>query len=158
VQLGQRLMIAAVLVVTILCHGGAAISVGLALAIANGWSRRAVVAAVGFALLVTFVLSVYLFVINNGRALDTIGWSFVMAVDSLLAMLVSRTSLSIAEALSSVIYSDVLVALLALGLSGWTIWVEQRRSIGVAKPSLATDLDDAQPGVATAFAVESTRH
>jgi hypothetical protein len=41
-----------------------------------------------------------------------------MAVDSLLAMLVSRTSLSIAEALSSVIFSDVLVALLAVGLSG----------------------------------------
>jgi hypothetical protein len=158
VRLGQRLMIAAVLVVTILCHGGAAISIGLALAIANEWSRRAVVAAVGFVLLLTFVLPVYLFVLNNGRALDTFGWSFVMAADSLLAVLVSRTSLRVGEALSSVIFWDVLVALLAVGLSGWTNWVERSRLIGIAKPSLATDLDDAQPGVETAFVVESAHH
>jgi ABC-2 family transporter protein len=158
VQLGQRLMIAAVLIVTILCHGGAAISVGLALAIANEWSRRAVVAAVGFALLLTFVLPVYLFVFNNGRALDTIGWSFVMAADSLLAMLVSRSSLSVGEALSSVIFWDVLLALVTVGLTWWTNWVERSRLIGIAKPSLATDLDDAQPGVETAVVVESAHH
>jgi hypothetical protein len=152
------LMIAAVFVATILCHGGAAISVGLALAIANEWSRRAVVAAVGFALLLTFVLPVYLFVLNNGRALDMIGWSFVMAAETLLAMLVSRSSLSVGEALSSVIFWDVVLALVAVGLTWWTNWVERSRLIGIAKPSLATDLDDSQSGVETAFVVESAHH
>jgi ABC-type Na+ efflux pump permease subunit len=79
-----------------------------------------------------------------------------------LAVWIKRQSRAIAasvgEALSSVLFWDVLLALLAVGLSGWTNWVERSRLIGIAKPSLATDLDDAQPGVETAFVVESAHH
>jgi hypothetical protein len=101
-------------------------------------------------LLLALVLPpVYLSVLNIGGALGIIGWSFVMAVDSLLTMLVSRTSISVGEALSSVIFWDVVVALFGVGFSWWTIWICQRHAIGVAntKPSLGVDLGDAQPAV-----------
>ncbi len=55
VLLGHRLMIAAVLIVTILVHGGAAISVGLGVATANGRSRQALAIAIGLHLLVVLV-------------------------------------------------------------------------------------------------------
>ena len=156
VPLGQRLMIAAALIVTIWVHGGAAVSVGLGLTTADRWSRRAVVVAVGLTVLVVFLLPLYLFLLDNSYALATAMWSFVMASDSLLALLVNRRSFTAGETLWSVMFWDVVVTLLAVGLSWWTIWVWQRRLSGVskAKASLASDLHDGQPAVATALVSE----
>jgi ABC-type transport system involved in multi-copper enzyme maturation permease subunit len=117
-RLGQRLLIAAQLIVTILVHGGAAISVGLGLTTANGWSRRAIATVVGLAFLAVFILQ---------------------PAYSLLALLVSRTSFSIGETLSSMIIWDIVVAVFAIGLSRWTIWAWQ----------LDSDLNDGQPTVST---------
>ena len=103
VRLGQRLMSSGVLLMTILVHGGAAISVGLALTTASPWLRRAMVTAVGFSIL------------------------GILAMRSLLALLVSRTSYSARERLWSVALWDVVVTIFALGLSWCTIWIWKRR-------------------------------
>jgi ABC-type transport system involved in multi-copper enzyme maturation permease subunit len=144
VRLSQRLMIAGALIFTILVHGGAAISVGLRLTTVSGWSRRALFGAVGLTVLVVLVLPLYLLWLRNGYGLVTAKWSFVMAANSLLALLVSRTSFNVGEVLWSVMFWDVVVALFAVGISWWTIWVWQRRLSGVskAKASLATALPD----------------
>jgi hypothetical protein len=112
------LMSSGVLLMTILVHGGAAISVGLALATASPWLRRAMVTAVGF---------------------TVVG---ILAMRSLLALLVSRTSYSARERLWSVALWDIVVTILAVCLSLWTIWVWQRRLHGASKPKpfIATDL------------------
>ncbi len=116
VRLGERLMIAAELIVTILVHGSAAICVALALTTANPWLRRAMVTAVG---------------------LTALG---ALAMRSLLAPLVSRTSFSAVETLWSVALWDVVVTMFAIALSWWTIWAWQRRVSGVAsaEPSLVS--------------------
>ncbi|HKI20040.1 MAG TPA: hypothetical protein VKA15_19280 [Isosphaeraceae bacterium] len=153
VRLGQRLTIATLLIVTILVHGGAAIGVGLGLTTANAWSRRALAAAVGFTLLVVLVLPLYLFLLDNRHALVTAMWSFVMASDSLLAVLVSRNSFNVGQILWSVTFWNTVVAVFAAGLSWWTIWAWQRRLRGSskAKPALATDLSDGLPAAETAL-------
>jgi len=154
VRLGQRLIFAVMLIVTILVHGGAAIGVGLGLTTVNGWSRRALAAAVGLTLLVVLVLPLYLFRFNNSHALVTAMWSFVMASDSLLAVLATRRSFSVGETLWTVMFWDAVVTLFAVGLSWWTIWVWQRRLSGAskAKLSLASDLHDRLPAGETAVA------
>jgi len=130
VRFGQRLMIAAVLVVTILIHGGAAISVGLGLTTASVWSRRALATALGIIVVVVFVLPVFLFIVADSFTVVTAMWSFVMALASLLVLLVTRTSFSVGETLWSVLFWDVVVSLFAVGLSCWTIRAWQRRRPG----------------------------
>jgi ABC-type transport system involved in multi-copper enzyme maturation permease subunit len=153
VRRGQRLLIATVLIVTILVHGGAAISVGLGLTTANRWSRRALASVVGLIFLVLLVLPVCLTLVNSFRAPDVAMWSFITAADSLLEVLVTRTSFSALETLWSVTFCDLVIALFAVGLSCWMIWVWQRRLSGVTKaqPLLATDLHDSQPAAETAL-------
>ncbi len=56
VPVGQRFIFGAVLIVTILAHGSAGISVGLALTLTNGWSRRVIAAAVGVTVVIAFVV------------------------------------------------------------------------------------------------------
>jgi hypothetical protein len=104
-------MIAAGLFVTILVHGGAAISVGLALATANVWLRRALVTAVG---------------------LTVLG---ILAMRSLLALLASRTSFRVVGTLRAVMIWNIVVALFATGLLMCTIWVWKRRRIATSKSS-----------------------
>jgi hypothetical protein len=147
VRLGQRLMIAALLIVTVLVHGGAAISVGLGFATTKVWSRRALAAAVGLIVLVVFVLPLCLIMVNNGRALDAVMLCFVMASDSLLTVLVTRVSFSVADMLWSVMFCDVVIALFAIGVSWWTmrVWKCRLSDVPKAKPSLATDLHDGRP-------------
>ena len=142
-QLGQRLMIAAVLVFTILIHGSAAISVGLGLTTASLWSRRALAAAVGVTVLVMIVLPLHLFMVEGGHDIVTAMWSIVMASSSLLTMLSTRRSFSVGDVLSSVLFWDLVFALIALGLARWTLlhWECQLRGWTKPKPKplLATD-------------------
>ena len=114
------LMIAAVLVITILVHGGAAIGVGLALTTVHGWPRRALAAAGGVALAVAVVLPICLIVLYSGHALDTGMWSFVVASYSLLVILVTRTSFSIGDILVHDVWDVVVGFFLAVGLTWWT--------------------------------------
>jgi hypothetical protein len=129
VRFGRRLLIYAALLATILVHGGAAISVGLALTTANAWLRRALATAVG---------------------LTVLG---ILALRSQLVLLVSRTSFRARETLWSVMFWDVLVILFAVGLSWWTNWIWQRRLRGVteARSVRATDLHHDRPAVETAW-------
>ncbi len=124
---GQRLMVAAGLVVTILVHGAAAICIGLALTTAKPWSRRVLVTAVG---------------------LTMVG---ILALRSLLVLLVSRLSFGVIEILRAVMCWNAVVAFFAVGLLWCTIWEWSRQLSGRsrAKPSLATGFHDGPPAVET---------
>ena len=95
VRLGQRLMIAAVLIVTILVHGGAAISVGLGLSVATKWSGRILAIMVGLATVVVFILQ---------------------PAKTLLVLLVTRTSFNVPETLLDVAGWNIVVAFFAVAL------------------------------------------
>jgi ABC-type Na+ efflux pump permease subunit len=132
VRLGQRLVISAVLILTILVHGAGAISAGLGLSIANKWSGRALAIMVGLAVVVVFILQ---------------------PANSLLGLLVTRTSLSTLETLWYVTLWTIVVAVFAAGLLWSTIATWRRRLSGMSqtKPSLASELDDGPPAIATIF-------
>ena len=125
---GHRLMLAGLLLATILAHGAAAVSVGLGLATVRGWSRRAIAWVVAIAVLAALVLPLVLFVLNGNRPLDTAGGSFAMALSSILAALVTRTSVELEATLLSVAAWDIATALFAVGLSAWTIWFWEQKA------------------------------
>ena len=84
VRRAERLMIAAVLLLTILIHGGAAVSLGLGLGLVptTWWKRRPMVIAAGITVLAFFVLPIFLTFFVDRARLNTAMWSFVMASDS----------------------------------------------------------------------------
>ncbi len=132
VRLGWRLVISAVLILTILVHGAGAISAGLGLSIANKWSGRALAIMVGLAVVVVFILH---------------------PANTLLGLLVTRTTLSALETLWYVTLWNVVVAVFAAGLLWSTISTWRRRLSGMSqsKPSLASEVDDGPPAIATIF-------
>jgi hypothetical protein len=127
VRLGQRLAAAAVLIATIMVHGGAAISVGMAFAVVSGWSRRTIAAGVVLAVLVALVLPVCMLLLNYRRPPIDGGWSFALATSSLLIALLTRTSFILGETIVSVTAWDIATALFAIALCSWTVWSWQRR-------------------------------
>ena len=149
VKLGRRLMLAALFLATILAHGGAAVSVGLGLATVSEWSRRAIVGVVTAAVLAALVLPVCFFVLNGGRPLDAAGGSFAMAMSSVLAALVTRTSYNLDETVVSVAAWDVATALFGVGLLAWTVWFWHQRASRAwkIKRLRAPKLGDDQPVV-----------
>jgi ABC-type transport system involved in multi-copper enzyme maturation permease subunit len=153
VLLGHRLMLAALLLATILAHGGAAVSVGQGLATVSGWSRRAMAGVAAIAVLAALVLPLVVFVLNSSRPLDTAGGSFAMALSSILAALVTRTSFQPEETLLLVAAWDIATALFAIGLSAWTIWFWQHKANRAwkIKRSQVPELADALPGVEAGF-------
>jgi ABC-type transport system involved in multi-copper enzyme maturation permease subunit len=142
--LGQRLKAAALLIATILIHGGAAVSVGLAMAMVTKWSRRTVIATVGLAFSF-MVLPIHLLYLE--RPVVYAGWSFVIAVYWLLTVLVTRGSFSFDETVVLIAAWDFAIALFAIGVSWCTIRHWRRQSIGAsrARPSLRTVLGEEQP-------------
>jgi hypothetical protein len=74
-----------------------------------------------------------------------------MASDTLLALLASRSSTNIGQTIGLVIFWDVVLTLVTVGLSWWAIWASRRRRSGKAKgkPSLAAELGDCPPAVET---------
>jgi hypothetical protein len=149
--LGRRLMVAALLLITILVHGAAAVSIGLGLGEVKGGSRYALTAAAGLTGVVIFALPIFLVAHNHGYILDSAMWSVVMASDTLLALLASRSSTNIGQTIGLVIFWDVVLTLVTVGLSWWAIWASRRRRSGKAKgkPSLAAELGDCPPAVET---------
>jgi ABC-type transport system involved in multi-copper enzyme maturation permease subunit len=132
-RLGTRLKAAAVFIATILIHGGAAVSVGLALAMVNKWSRRSIKVTATIAALSALVLPVHLLFLDRGHPVAYAGWSFAIAIYSLLTALVTRTSFSLDETVVLVAAWDLVVALLAIMLSWYTIRHWQRRSITASR-------------------------
>ncbi len=124
-RLGQRLVFAAVFMITVLVHGGAAISVGLGFAGVNASPRNARAAALGLGLFVILLLPLYVYLLDNSHVLMTGGWSFVMASGSVLAMLESRLSQNVGEILWPVMAWNVVVALFGVGVSWWATWLWQ---------------------------------
>ncbi len=129
-SLGQRLKAAALFIATILIHGGAAVSVGLCLAMITNWSRRTVIATVSLALAFV-VLPVHLLFLQ--RPVVYAGWSFAIAVYSLLNALATRGSFSLDETLVLIAAWDFATALFAIGVSWCTIRHWQRRAIGASR-------------------------
>jgi ABC-type Na+ efflux pump permease subunit len=147
VHLGHRLIGAVLWIVTILVHGAGAVGIGLAFAIAKGWSRRVLGVGLGFILLLAFVLPFALMNVNRGHFLESAAWSFVIAAQWLLDPLASRSSFIIRDILWSVFFWDVVLALGAFGLVWWTgrAWRRQSREISRAKSRIAADAEDNQP-------------
>ena len=150
VRLGQRLMIAGVLIVTILVHGGAAISVGLGLATVNGGRDVTLAAAVGLTVLVVLVLPIYLFLLNQGsrsghRHVELRHGLGFAARSARHPHLVQRRRDPLVRGLSGTLSLHFSPS----GFPCWTIWVWQHRLSGVskAKPSLATDFHGGQAAV-----------
>jgi hypothetical protein len=67
-------------------------------------------------------------VLSGNRPLDVAGGSFAMALSSILAALVTRTSVNFDETLFSVAAWDIATALFAVGLSVWTIWFWEKKA------------------------------
>ncbi len=149
----HRLMLAALLLATILAHGGAAVSVGLAVATVRKWSRRSIAWVAAIAVLAALVLPIVFFVLNGNRPLDTAGGSFAMALSSILAALATRTAFQLDETLFSLAAWDIATALFAIGLCAWTIWFWQQKADRAwkIKCSQAPELADAQPAVEAGF-------
>jgi ABC-type transport system involved in multi-copper enzyme maturation permease subunit len=156
VRLGQRLLLTAILFTTILAHGGTAVSAGLALATVSDWSRRKIAGVVAVAVLAALALPFVFFVLNGRRPLDAMGGSFAMAMSSILAAIVTRTSFNLDELILSVAAWDIATVLFALGLSWWTVRFWQRRFIGEsrAKPAPVADLGDTCPTAKASFVGE----
>ena len=133
VRLGHRLLLTAVLLATILAHGGAAVSAGMGLATVSEWSRRKIAGVVAVAVLAALVLPFIFFVLNGGRPLDAMGGSFAMAMSSVLTALVTRKSFSLDEIILSVAAWDIATALFGLGLLWWTVRFWQRQFIGESR-------------------------
>ena len=135
----------------------AAISVGLALTLANGWSRRVIAALVGVTVVVAFVVPLSLIRLDYHSAVSMAMWSFVMAAVWLLTPLAARASFTVEETLSAALYWDVIATLVTIGVLGATIWAWQRRLSDTfnAKSVRETDLDDAsRPAVETVLVVD----
>ncbi len=153
VHLGHQLIGASLLIVTILVHGAGAVGIGLALAIAKGWSRRAIGVGLGFILLVAFVFPLHMSGPDRATALESAGWSFVVAARLLLEPLVRGWSFIIRDILWSVFFWDIVVALGAIGLLWWTgrEWQRQSRGLSRAESGVVTDAVGDPPAVKAAL-------
>ena len=142
VRLGPRLLSVAALIVTILVHGAAAVSIGLALSIGIKRSTRALSAGVGLLVLLVIIMPIYLVIMLNQSASSRIVmWNFVMAVDALLHALFSRVDPGIGDTLGSVLLWDVVVSVVTAGLLWLAIRMWQRRALGLSKDKPASEID-----------------
>ena len=141
VPLGLRLVSAALLIVTILVHGAAGVNVGLALATTIQWTRRAVAAVAGLALFVVFVVPLCMLTLNNGRPMDHGAGSLVLAVNSLLEPLVTRSSFHISDTLWSAFFWDVVATCFAIVVLWLTSRAWQRRLLGLEKSKTPFGID-----------------
>ena len=138
---GERLLVAVLLVVTILAHGGAAVSAGLAFSTVRGWSRNAIAAAIGVALIVALVLPTCVFLLYGIHGTEAGMWSFVSASTSLLSLLATRESWNYGVTLWTIVLWDAVVALFAFGLVWRTVSATERAMFDRARlqHALATE-------------------
>lgn len=154
--LGSRLVAMVVLIVTILVHGGAAISVGMGLAAVRGWSRRTVALAITIAAIVALVVPVYWLLLIPNLLIVYAGWSLAAAIYTLLVALATRASLGLDETMVLIGGWNVVIAFLAFGLSWCTVRHWQRRSQhpSRSKPSPSPALAEELPPVEAGFVGE----
>jgi ABC-type transport system involved in multi-copper enzyme maturation permease subunit len=129
VRLGRRLSIAALLIVTMLVHGAACVTIGLALATAIQERRRALVAGIGVGIALALGVSLHVATAHHGYGPDAGLWNFKVAAGSLLLALVTRVSPNIREIVWLIMLWDLVVAIVAIGVFSWTNWARQRRSV-----------------------------
>ena len=157
-RLDHRLAAAALWIGTILAHGAAAVSLGLALGTAIPQPRRAITATLAVIVLIFIPLPLYSFVnfVIGNPALDpgAASWNFFAAADSLLAPLFTRSEPNMPQVLAAAMFWDALIALFAAGLFLGTLWIEQRLSLGLSPHPSALATTDAgeQPAVGSALA------
>jgi hypothetical protein len=132
VRPGQRLAISALLIVTILVHGAAAICVGLGLSIATKWSGRVLAIMVGLATVAVFILQ---------------------PTNTLFALLVTRTSFNVPETLLDVAAWNIVVAVFTVGLSYSTIraWRRRLSSVSQTKSLPTSEIGVRPPVIGTIF-------
>jgi hypothetical protein len=131
VRLGPRLSSAGLLIVTILVHGAAFVSIALALGTAIQGRRSALSAGIGLGIALALGAPLYLEAALRGYSPDVGLWNVVVAVGSLLLVLVTRVSPNVHEILRLVLLWDVVVAVVAIGVLSWTIWARHRGSVRI---------------------------
>jgi hypothetical protein len=142
VRLGHRLAAATLWIGTILAHGAAAVSLGLALGTAIPQPRRAIRASVAVIVMIFVPLPLYSFVnfVIGNPALDpgAASWNFFAAAGSLLAPLFTRTEPYIREVLAAAMFWDTVITLFAAGLLLGTIGMARRLSLGLSPQAPVT--------------------
>jgi hypothetical protein len=142
VRLAQRLAAAALWIGTILAHGAAAVSLGLALGTAFPHRRRAIIASIAVVVMILVPLPLYSFVnfVIGNPALDpgAASWNFLAAAGSLLAPLFTRTESNIREVLAAAMLWDTVITLFAAGLLLGTIGMARRLSLGLSPAAPVT--------------------
>ncbi len=140
VHLGDRLIGVALLIATILVHGAATVSLGLAVATVIERRRLALSVTIGLSVLLVLGVPLYLFMTNPSYAPVFMIWGFVMVADSLLAMLSTRVTDDILTMSHWVAVWNVVVLALCVGLLWFTIRTWQRRLLGVSKSHADTEI------------------
>jgi hypothetical protein len=157
VRLAHRLASVAVLIATILAHGAAAVSLGLALGTVIAQPKRALKASVAVIVVIFIPLPLYSFVnfLIGNPAFDpgVASWNFIVAVGSLLAPLLTRIDPNIRQVLATAMFWDTIITLFAAGLFWGTIRMGHRHSFGQSPDRSALGTMDAggQPAVESAW-------
>jgi hypothetical protein len=152
VHLVRRLLAAALLVLTILVHGAAVVSLGLALAIAIEKTSRAIAAGFVLAFMVVVFLPIFLSVILSSAAPPGVAmWNFVMASNSLLLPLITRIEPDIVDILVSALLWDIAVSLCAAVFLLWSLrrWQSRRAIVATGKPSFGFESEVGSPAAET---------
>ncbi len=144
VQMGDRLIGVALLIATILVHGAAIASLGLAVATAIERPRLALSVTIGLSVFLALGVPLYLFMSNPSYAPLYTVWGFVMVADSLLAVLSTRATGDILVMTHWVAVWNVVVLILSIGLLWFTIRTWQRRLLGVPKGQATPEIDSEQ--------------
>jgi hypothetical protein len=158
VGLAHRLTGVAVWIATILAHGAAAVSIGLALGTAIAPPKRAIIASVAVMIVIVVPLPLYSlvnFLIGNPAVDPGVAqWNFIVAAGSLLAPLLTRIDPNFGQVLATAMLWDTIITLFAAGLFLGTIWMGLRLSLGRSPhPSaLRTAGAGKQPAVESALA------
>jgi ABC-type transport system involved in multi-copper enzyme maturation permease subunit len=140
VRRGTRVWSAAALLMSILAHGGAAVSIGLALAAKIKRPTRFLSAGVGLAVVLIIAIPLYLAWFLSISAEAAGMWNFVTAANSLLIALFTRFSHGTEQIIRSVLCWDGIVAVCAVYLLWWTAraWQRRPRSANQVNPRVTT--------------------
>ena len=129
----DRLVEAALLIVTILVHGAAAVSIGLALATAIRRPRIALAAMIGLSMFLILGLPIGFFIGRNLYESIFTFWGFLLMATTLLNGLVTRLSGDIPEISAWMMLWDGVLAVLSVALVWATVRFGRGRLLGESK-------------------------
>jgi hypothetical protein len=157
-SLGDRLIDAALLAVTILANGAVAVGLGLAVATAIARPRVALAATIGLSLFVMIAGMLDRFIDDHPYALSYTPLGFLPVVGTLFTEVATHRSVAFAQSSDLAILGDIALALAGIGMLWLTVRVWQRRLLD--RPGGRTNdelgADDERPAAASRRVVEDS--